>query len=215
MAKTKVIVIRPVESYNIAADDEILSRSTAVLNGMTGNTHFTTPPVDLNAFKTNIDTFATLIAEARDGSKKVIAAKNKQRHVLIDNLKLFARYVEVMSNGDMAAFKTSGLQPKAPAVKTAPQPLPVPGVPTVGHGAVSGQLLVQIKKIPKAKSYNLRRAPLVNGLPGAWVTELVSTVKTPFPVNGLTPGTTYAFQVQALGKLGYTDFSDSATFMAT
>src|SRR5260370_35847766 len=106
MAKTKIVVIRPVESYNIAADDEILSRSTAVLNGMTGSTHFTTPPVDLNALKTNIGTFATLIAEARDGSKKVIAAKNKQRHVLIDSLKLVTRHVEVRANSDTSGFTT-------------------------------------------------------------------------------------------------------------
>lgn len=30
----------------------------------------------------------------------------------------------------------------------------------------------------------------------------------------LTPGTTYAFQVRALGPLGYTDYSDSVTRMS-
>ena len=32
-------------------------------------------------------------------------------------------------------------------------------------------------------------------------------------VEGLMPGTTYAFQVRALGRLGYTDWSDSTTRM--
>jgi hypothetical protein len=40
-------------------------------------------------------------------------------------------------------------------------------------------------------------------------------VKVPFAVNGLTPGTTYAFQVRVRGPLGYTDWSDSVTFMCT
>ena len=33
-------------------------------------------------------------------------------------------------------------------------------------------------------------------------------------INGLTPGTTYLFQVRALGRSGYTDWSDSATRMS-
>jgi hypothetical protein len=215
MAKTKPIVIRPIENYNKASDDEIVSRSTAVLKGMTGNTHFTTLPVDLAVFKTNIDTLSALIAEARDGSKKVIAEKDKQRHIVIDMLKLLARHVEVLSNGDMAAFQSSGFKPKPKRVSVPPEPLSVPGVPTLEYGSLSGQVLVQIKKIPKATTYNLRHAALVNGVPGTWITQLVTGVKSPIPVNGLTPGTTYAFQVQAQGKLGYTDWSDSATCMAT
>jgi hypothetical protein len=215
MAKDQPIVIRPIEGYSMANDDEIVSRSTAVQKGMTGNPQFTAPPVDLAVFKTDIDSFSALIAEARDGSKKVIAEKNRQRHVVIDMLKLLARYVEVLSKGDMAAFKSTGFEPKLKVAPAPPQPLPTPGVPTLQYGSLTGQVLVQIKKIPKAKSYNLRHAPLVNGLPGTWITDLVSSVKSPFPVNGLTPGTTYAFQVQAQGKLGYTNWSDSATCMAT
>jgi hypothetical protein len=34
-------------------------------------------------------------------------------------------------------------------------------------------------------------------------------------VTGLTPGTTYLFQVRGLGKLGYSDFSDPVTRIAT
>jgi hypothetical protein len=36
----------------------------------------------------------------------------------------------------------------------------------------------------------------------------------PFSVKGLTPGTTYSFQVRALGKLGCTEWTDSATCMS-
>ena len=32
-------------------------------------------------------------------------------------------------------------------------------------------------------------------------------------ISNLTPGATYAFQVRALGRLGYTDWSDSMTFI--
>jgi len=33
-------------------------------------------------------------------------------------------------------------------------------------------------------------------------------------VDGLTPGATYAFQVRARGRLGFTDWSDSVTRMS-
>jgi hypothetical protein len=33
----------------------------------------------------------------------------------------------------------------------------------------------------------------------------------PASIDGLTPGTNYAIQVRALGRLGDTDWSDSAT----
>ncbi len=34
-------------------------------------------------------------------------------------------------------------------------------------------------------------------------------------ISNLTPGTTYTFQVRALGRLGYTNWSDPVSRMAT
>ncbi|HYR84773.1 MAG TPA: fibronectin type III domain-containing protein [Terriglobia bacterium] len=80
----------------------------------------------------------------------------------------------------------------------------------------TGQLLVSIKPLPKARSYELRYASLgAGGMPSPWATATFTSARTAAPVNSLTPGTTYAFQVRALGRLGYTDWSDSATRMCT
>ena len=213
--KSQPPVIQPLENYNSATDDEIVSLATAVAKGMTGNPKFPAPPADPAVLKTETATFSGLIADAKDGSKKVIAEKDRQRHTIVDMLKLLARYVEVMSKGEMADFTSSGFQPKAKPVPAPAEPLPTPGAPTVMHGTLTGQLLIQIKKIRKARAYKIRYAPVVNGVPGNWTEQLVGSVKSPFPVNGLTPGTVYAFQVQAQGKQAYTNFSDSALFMAT
>jgi hypothetical protein len=40
-------------------------------------------------------------------------------------------------------------------------------------------------------------------------------VKTPIVLSGLTPTMTYGFQVRAMLKGGYTDWSDPVTFMCT
>jgi hypothetical protein len=74
--------------------------------------------------------------------------------------------------------------------------------------------LISVTPVAKARSYDIRYAPLVNGVPGNWATETVTIAKKPVTISGLTPGTIYAFQVRALGSLGYTDWSDSATRMS-
>jgi DNA-binding protein YbaB len=209
--KAKTQRIRPLENYTKLSDQDVVSLSTAVGAGMTGNTHFTTLPVDLTVLKTNTETFNELISQAMDGSKKVISEKNKQRQVVIKMLKLLARYVEIMSDNDPAVFNTSGF-PAASTTKAPPQLLPVPAITKVTHGS-TGQLLVVVKGKKKAKSYDLRYAPIVNGQPSNWIEKTLSNVRSPIPFDGLTPGTTYAFQARAYGTAGYTAWTDSTTCM--
>jgi hypothetical protein len=209
--KAKTQRIRPLENYTSLSDLQVVSLSTTVGSGMTGNPRFTTLPVDLTVLKTNTDTFNLLISEAADGSKKVISEKNKQRQVVIRMLKLLARYVEIMSDNDPAVFNTSGF-PAASTTKAPPEPLPVPTITKVTHGS-TGQLLVVVKGKHKAKSYDVRYAPIVNGQPSNWNTITLSNIRSAIPFTGLTPGTTYAFQARAYGPAGYTVWTDSATCM--
>jgi len=205
--------LRPLEGYAAMTDADIVARATAVQSGMTGNSNFQNLPVDLTAFKTDIDSFSTLISEALDGSKKIVAQKNKQRQIVIKSLKLLARFVEVHSNGDEAIFKSSGFL-AASTTKVPPAPLPVPIIRSVYHGALTGEIALQVESIPKAKSYEFRYGAVVNGAPPtSWTSKVVSKVKPPVGFEGLTPGTVYAFQVRAFGVLGYTGWTDSTTCM--
>ena len=52
----------------------------------------------------------------------------------------------------------------------------------------------------------------VGGAVPSWNYQGVPTAGTA-PFEGLTPGTIYAFQIRALGRLGLTDWSDSVTKM--
>jgi len=212
MSKAKTI--RPLEGYAQVPDADVVARGTVVQTGINGNPNFPSPPIDPAALKAAIERLSALIAEALDGSKKVIAEKNNQREAVIKMLRLLGRYVEVTCKDDIAIFKSSGFEP-ASTTRTPRQQLSE-RIRKIDHGANSGQLRIQLKAHPKALSYELRHAVLDSGgTPGTWTTQLVTSVKTPLAVNGLTPGTTYAFQVRAMEKLGYTDWSDSATFMCT
>ena len=196
-----------------ALPEQVLSQGLALLKGLTGNSNFTNLPVDLNVFKADLDIYAASIAEAKDGGKKAITLRNKQGEVVIRTIKHLATYVELNCKDDMNIFLSSGFQPRSSA-RTPAQPLDQPTILSIDQGP-TGQLLVSIKPVRKAKSYELRCGAVGAGgaVPAAWSTLMAPKAKTAVPINGLTPGTTYAVQVRAYGQLGYTEYSDSATRM--
>ena len=59
--------IKPLEAYDRTSDPELIARATAVLTGLTGNTNYANPPIDLVTLKANIDSLSTLMAESKDG----------------------------------------------------------------------------------------------------------------------------------------------------
>src|SRR5690242_817742 len=205
--------IKALVGFAKVADNVVVNRGTAVQTGMNGNPNFPAPPVDPAVLKTNIDSLSTLVSESLDGSKKVIAQKNKQRETVIEMLRLLGRYVEMTSKGDMAVFKTSGFE-AGTTTKSAPQALSE-SIRSILHGVNSGQVIVRVKGVPKALSHELRYAVDANGVPGPWTIVLVTNIRAPLALSNLNPGSTYAFQVRALGKDGYTDWSYSVTFMCT
>jgi hypothetical protein len=205
--------IKALDGFSKATDNDVINRGTAVQTGMMGNANFTNSPVDLAVLKTNIDSLSALVAESLDGSKKVIAQKNKQREAVTEMLRLLARYVEVACKNDMAIFQSSGFQ-AASTTKVHAQSLSE-SIRSIRHGANSGQVIVRIRRIPDALTHEFRYAGLTNEVPGTWTNMLVTDSRVPLVLSNLTPGSTYAFQVRALNKDGYTDWSDSVTFMCT
>jgi Fibronectin type III domain len=193
------------------SDELFLGRLNAVYTGTNGNAAYPNPPIDMTAFKADIDAYSALITQALDGSKKVISEKKKKRQALAKSYRLLGRYVEIMCKNDMPTFLSSGFQ-AASTTRTPAQPLPPASILKVDHGN-SGELLVTMKSLPRARSYDVRYAPVPagGGTPATWTTETFASAKIAVPINGLTPGTNYAFQVRAFGKLGYTDWSESFT----
>jgi hypothetical protein len=152
MSKAKAVkLIKPLDGFVNVPDADVITRVSAVHTAMAGNANYPSPPVDLAVLKTNIDAFVTLVAQAADGSKKVIAQKNKQRATVVEMVRMLGRYVEGASKGDMAIFQTSGFQP-ASTTKTKAQPLSEK-IRKIGHGPNSGQAKVWVRSLRDALSY--------------------------------------------------------------
>src|SRR5439155_3657754 len=115
------------------------------------------------------------------------------------------------SKDDMTIFLSSGFEPKS-TVKTATGAIDQPMIKTVKQG-ISGQGIVQIDPVKGARSFLIQYGAILPGgiAPVTWSsTPAVKSVPAT-KINGLTPATTYAFQVRALGPDGYTDWSPSIT----
>ena len=75
------------------------------------------------------------------------------------------------------------------------------------------QIVVTVKSVAGGKSYFIRYAVMNGTTPGPWTTIPAASIQNASTISGLTPGTMYGFQVQALGVLGYSDWSAIETIM--
>ena len=192
---------------------DLLSDAQSVFTDMSAAAAtFTNPPVPMATLKQDIDNLTISAAAASDGGKKDIAQRNKDRHALEEDLTLLGAYVVKVANGDPAILILSGFKAAPPRSRAVAQPLAQPTIASIEQ-ANSGQLNVSIRAVDKAHGYDVSYSALVNGLPGNWITETVTQARKPVSITGLTPGTIYAFRVRALGKTGYTDYSDAVTRM--
>jgi hypothetical protein len=213
MAQTKVNIIQPALGFTQIPDSHLLQRLNKVHDGMLNNPAYPTPPVDIAAFKTTIDAYTAAVAATLEGGKAAIVERDKRRVDVIILARQLGHYVEATCKGDMATFVSSGFAPAPAGPRPAAQPVAVPSIAAVDQGH-SGQLVVNIKPVAKARSYEMRYA-VVPAAGGAinWTTIVAATTKPPIPINNLTAGTTYTFQVRAFGKLGFSDWSALAERM--
>ena len=173
---------------------------------------FTTPPLPMAMLKQDLDNLAASCSAANDGAKKDMAQRNKDRQILEHDLMLLGAYVLKVANGDPTTVTASGFVLAPPRVHKPARPLAQPTVASIDQG-VSGQLLAWVTSVQKAYTYDVRCSALVNGLPGNWTISSVTSTKVAVAFNDLAPGTIYAFQARAMGRTGYTNWSDSATRM--
>jgi len=194
---------------------ELLSFLNAVYARMKDNPAFTVNlPFDMATFKAAIDSFASAVDAALDGSKTAIAQRNRQREVVIKMLRQLAHYVEAASKDDMSLLLSSGFEVR-PTGRTKSPPLSQ-FIRKIDAGGNSGQLLVSVVPFPEAHSYEVRWAPAnTGGTEPTWTTHSLGKTKRPITAGNLTPGTAYVFQGRALTDSGFTDWSDPITRICT
>jgi hypothetical protein len=131
-------------------------------------------------------------------------------------IKMYAQLwhcVEAACNDDQATFNTSGFTAAPKRIKTAPQPLTGAKFSWIDRGANSGDVVVKPESLTGAVAFDVRYALQgAGGALGPWTT-LTFTDSRKVTIHGLTMAGIYQFQIRALGKLGYTDWADTKTFV--
>ena len=190
----------------------VLNIYQCVLN----NLYFPKPPIDMAVFKDTLDRYGKAISAALDGSKKVLALRDSLRHSVNGMFRLLGAYVQDVSDNDPAIFQTSGYEAITSSY-VPDQPLDTPQLRKIAHGANPGELLLYLPpSYRKIANFYVRFAEVdAAGITGEWTYTYVSKLKGPALIQGLKPGTRYAFQISALGNLGKTDWSDSVTKICT
>jgi len=212
MPKTKLNIIKPALGVNQMSDGDLLARLNAVHDGMLNNPAYPNPPVDPAGLKAAIDAYTAAAAAALDGGKSSTTERDKRRADAVIMLRLLGHYVEVACKGDPNTFVSSGFVVASGRQRMPSQPVSIPSIVKIEQGN-TGQLLVTIQSV-KARSYELQYGPVpAAGATVNWTTVVIASTKPATPINNLTPGTTYMFQVRAFGKLGFSGWSTSVERM--
>jgi hypothetical protein len=204
--------IKAILGFHGVSDSDVLTAGNTAYNGLLNNSAYPNPLVPLPIFRQAPDSFSALIVDAEDGGKRSISAKRKQRAAVIKMYGQLGHYVEGACNDDPATFATSGFT-AASTTRTPPQPLAQAKFSWIDRGPNSGQAAVKVESQIGAIAFDVHYAlEGAGGTLGPWTMTTLTSPKKVI-ISGLTPAGTYQFQVRALGKLGYADWSPSMTFI--
>lgn len=206
-------------NFSNVKDTDLSSKFNAIGRKMKVNIRlFPNTPVDLEDFLALVDEYRHAITEAVDGSKKAIHQRNKLREQAIKMATQLGHYVGYVADGDLETVYSAGFDP-AYKYRLLPKPLPKTGIKKVVRGPNSGTALVYMIPIPRSKGkvvyYELRYAGNSGTEVGEFTIIPTPVARFPIPVKDLTPGTIYIFQVRATNKIGFNEWSDPVSFMAT
>lgn len=194
-------------SFAALSDADLDEFTGGVIDNMTGNTSFPTPPVSMASLGTGRTNFQDAMAAQAQGGTAATAAKNAARETLIGLLRQLANYVQGLASDDLTVLLSSGFD--AANTNRTPTPLTTPSIVKILNEA-STQLVLRVTPIPNSKTYEIRYYTT----PGQWQSGGFSTQARRIVVAGLTPGTTYAFAVRGIGgSTGHSDWSDPVSHM--
>ena len=205
--------LRVLLGFTNAPDHSLEETAQAVLDKLYGNAAYPAPPVLSADLQAALSAFSHAIAAAQQGGPADTADKNNKRDALISLLRQLAGYVQANHGNDLAKLLSSGFD--AVSTSRTPAPLIAPTIRDILNGN-SGQLILRVGAIANSHAYEVRHAAIApGGVPGAWQSAGIFTNSRSMPVNGLTPGTNYSFQVRSIGGgSSYSDWSDTVQHMS-
>ncbi len=203
---------RIADRFTRQSAEQLVTMADAVISGLSGNSAFPAPTVDIKVVQDAADGLKAALAEQAHGGTAATAEKNKRKEALIVLLRKVKHYVEDNCGNDLAVLLTSGFQ--AAASTRNRSALASPSILSIEFGN-SSELVLRVTPIAHARCYDVRSAAVGAGnVPGPWQDAGMYTSSRSITIAGLVPGTTYVFQVRAIGgSTGYSDWSNPVSRM--
>ena len=204
--------IRIADRFKRQSAEQLVAMAGAIITGLTNNPAFPAPTVDLKSVQAAADDLNAALAAQAHGGIAATAEKNNKQEALIVLLRKLKHYVEDNCGNDLAVLLSSGFQ--AAAATRDRSPLANPSILSIDFGN-SAELVLKVTPIARAKCYEVRSAAIGAGnVPGSWQTAGLFTAARSMTIANLVPGTTYVFQVRAVGgSTGYSDWSNPVSRM--
>ena len=190
------------------SDGDLDNFAQGVIEAITGNATYPTPPVTIINLQAATDDFRAKLAASQTGGEADTAAKNNSRQALLGDLRQVASYVQIRCNNDLNLLLTSGFE--AQSTNRASTPLEQPQGLAIKNFH-TGTLIAGVDPVKNTSMYEGR----IKGPTGDWLPSVFSGDSQHIRFTGLTPGTTYTIQVRALGgSTGQSDWSDPSSHMS-
>jgi hypothetical protein len=180
-----------------------------VIDGVTGNGAFPSPPVTVAQLGTLKTTFETALANQAQGGTAATAAKNAAREALLSALRKDASYVEMIAGEDLSMLLSSGYESvSSNRQQTVLEKVQITGI----ENFQSGKLKARIIPVPNAKGFDGR----IKSGNGDWGSIQSFANSKSIVFADLTPGTVYTIEIRGVGgTTGTGDWSDPVSHMAT
>jgi hypothetical protein len=204
--------IRIADGLRSQSAEKLIATAGAIITGLTGNPSFPSPPVDLKTVQKAVDDLSAALAAQPNRGPAATAEKRDKQEALVGLLRRLRRYVEDHCGDDLSVLLSSGFQ--AAVATRVRSPLANPSILNIRFGN-SAELVLKVTPIAHARCYEVRFAAVGEGnTPGPWQSAGMFTNSRSMTIGGLTPGTTYMFQVRAIGgSTRYSDWSNPVSRM--
>jgi Fibronectin type III domain len=199
--------------FGSLTNNQLAQRGLTVVLALKGNDRLPNLPLTMEMLESLLTTFQAAIADTvggNQGSRKAMALRDSLRVQVISALKQVAGYVQENANGD---FSDTGFETYSTTTRKTGQLVTTPSFRKLYRGPNSGEIMFLINAVPYARGYQVEYAALKDGILGPFTAIDVMNVKSAVKISGLTPGTVYAFRVQAIGTVNRSDWSDFRTIM--
>lgn len=196
--------------FSKMSDHGLENTANEVITGMTGNSHYPSPPVTMVELREATDAFSAALGAMWDGGPRATALKNERRAELTKLLFDLGCYVQTACDHNLVVLLSSGFKAVQTTHTTGPLEMPVV-VEVKNDGA--GVLSMRLKAVKRAQAYEVRYS-LANVDPAVWQT-LVFTQSRAMRIPNLNAGVVYQLQARAVGgSTGHSIWTDLVLHMS-